>query len=194
MAATTSATFLPMVSFRVILRPILPTRRLEPLESLAVRRRAHTMLTPHKSSLDHNVLRPIALGAIVLTTERPALSLERTTRAIGADQIRGYNRGGARRLGPDGSSWNRVIPLLQAALHQRFSVSCRMAHLLAAKYAPPTRVQTHSKATSAFFICFHPTKRWCWNASGGEANGAWRKLNLGKAIARREKQASGRPF
>jgi len=43
------------------------------------------MVTHHKSSLDHNVLRPIALDAIVLTTEHLALSLERTTRAVGAD-------------------------------------------------------------------------------------------------------------
>jgi hypothetical protein len=75
-----------MVSFRVILQPILPTRLLEPLESLA-RRRAHPMVTPHKSSLDHNALRPIALDAIVLTTEHLALYLERTTRAIGADNM-----------------------------------------------------------------------------------------------------------
>jgi hypothetical protein len=76
-----------MVSFRVILRPIPPTRRSEPLESLAVRRPALSMVTPRKSSLDRSVLRAIALDAIVLTTERPALSLEMTTPAIGAENL-----------------------------------------------------------------------------------------------------------
>jgi hypothetical protein len=76
-----------MVSFRVILRPIPPTRRLEPLESLAVRRRALPMVTPRKSSSDHSVLKPIALDAIVLTTGHPAFSLEMTTPTIGADNV-----------------------------------------------------------------------------------------------------------
>lgn len=76
-----------MASFPVILRSILPTRRLEPLEYSAVRRRALPLATLRRSSSDHSALKPIALGAIVPTTERPALSLEMTTPAIGAENL-----------------------------------------------------------------------------------------------------------
>jgi hypothetical protein len=87
MVATTHATFQPMASFPVILRPIVPTWRLEPLEYSAVRRRALPVAILRRSSSDHSALRPIALDAIVLTTERPALFLEMTTPAIGAENL-----------------------------------------------------------------------------------------------------------
>src|SRR5882757_10176221 len=70
MVATTHATFQPMASFPVILQPIVPTWRLEPLEYSAIRRRALPVATLRRSSSDHS-----ALGAVrrVVLTARQSL-------------------------------------------------------------------------------------------------------------------------